>query len=145
MSFSLTGACLIGPALFYWYKTLVWIAGNKGSKLMIAGKKLLVDQLVAVPLFPAGIVALSSLGNGESLEQVKLKLETRYTTIVTRGWTFWPFWQATNFFFIPFRHQALYNNIGSYLWNTYLSYLSNKKMDSEDKESNNVVEIDDDL
>ena len=44
-----------------------------------------------------------------------------------------------------FRAQALYNNIGSYLWNTYLSYLSNKKMDSEDKESNNVVEIDDDL
>ncbi|KAK8096278.1 hypothetical protein PG999_014300 [Apiospora kogelbergensis] len=68
-------------------------------------------------------VFLSSMSvmEGSSLPE---KLETSYTTALTRNWMVWPFVQLVNFRFVPLEHRIILVNVVLLGWNSYLSYIN---------------------
>lgn len=99
-----------------------------------------LDQLVFAPI--AIGVFLSTMATLEG-GSPQAKLESTYTTALTKNWMLWPWVQLANFKFVPLHHRVLTANIVSIGmstvdlwvhmpmltctgWNCYLSFLNNQ-------------------
>ncbi|XP_063979543.1 protein Mpv17 [Diachasmimorpha longicaudata] len=118
------GFCIGGPATYTWYGILDKYIGSKGG--VVAMKKVACDQLFFAPCFIG--VLLSSVGfmQGNDINSIREKLREEYLEILRNNYKVWPMVQMVNFAFVPLQYQVLVVQSVAVLWNSYVSYRTNR-------------------
>lgn len=125
--FAIAGLIFVGPVIRGCLVTIDKLFGPT-SNVIVLGKKLLVDQGICAPTFLAGNITVLTLLHTGSFEQVKKELDRSYVNLLKLNYTFWPFVQMMNFYFIPLTYRVLFGSTAALLWNTIFSYrLYNRK------------------
>ncbi|XP_011496434.1 PREDICTED: protein Mpv17 [Ceratosolen solmsi marchali] len=118
------GFFIAGPATRTWYGILDKYFGSKG--VIVVLKKVACDQLLFAPVFIAILLSTIALMQGHNLKSTKLKLKNEYTDILINNYKLWPIVQLLNFYFVPLHYQVLVVQAIAILWNTYISYRTNR-------------------
>lgn len=111
-----------------WYLTMERMLGSSVT-LTNTLRKVGLDQLGFAPIFTVGILTYIGKLQGQSLQDIKLKLEKELKDIVITGWTIWPAAQIINFYFVPFLVRPLVVSAVALVWNTYLAWKANKSVE----------------
>ena len=74
-----------------------------------------------------------SLTEGKSFEEYINKLKSDLKTAVMGSWAVWVPAHTVNFAFVPPAQRLLYINTIQIGYNVFLSFLGNKKVDTEEK------------
>lgn len=102
------------------------------TSVRVLAKKLLVDQGLIAPCFLAGNISTLKMLETHSIEKVKSELERSYLGLLKINYSFWPFVQVINFYFIPLTYRVPFGSTAALIWITILSYnLSHKQTAKE--------------
>lgn len=124
--FALAGLIFVGPAV---RGCLVMIDKFFGptTSLKILAKKLFVDQCLCAPSFLVGNISTLTIIKTGSIEEVKNELEQSYFKLLKLNYSFWPFVQVINFYFIPLTYRVLFGSSAALAYNTLFSYRLHEK------------------
>ncbi|XP_014214540.1 protein Mpv17 [Copidosoma floridanum] len=122
--FSCIGFFIVGPTVKAWYGILDKYIGSKGAAVVL--KKVICDQLLFAPCFTVILLSMIGAMQGNRFDGIKLKLENEYTEIMINNYKLWPAVQLINFYLVPLHYQVLVVQAVAVLWNTYISYRTNK-------------------
>ena len=114
------GLLLIGPSMCVWYTSLDRII--KATTLRAAVSKMLMDQILFLPVFVAGLIAVMGLLCKEPMDKIKEDLNRDFKPIMIYCYMGWPWIQVLNFHFVPLQHRILVMNICSLFYNTLMSW-----------------------
>ncbi|XP_067824651.1 mpv17-like protein 2 [Heptranchias perlo] len=116
--------CLLGPIVHYWYRGLDGRFPGRTTPIVV--KKVLLDQIIASPIF--GIFYFFGMGTleGHSLMDCGLEFKNKFWEFYKADWTVWPAAQMINFFYVPQKFRVLYVNFLTVGWYTFLSYLKHQ-------------------
>lgn len=109
-----------GPSLTVWYRILDKRIGNKGTTVTI--KKVALDQLLFAPVLNAVLLPTLALFRTGNVEKAKDALKRDYRDVLLANYKLWPLVQLCNFYFTPLQYQVLVVQMVALLWNTYLSW-----------------------
>lgn len=134
------GFCIGGPGLRMWYSVLdkriskminlilneeiinsfysIPALQNRTAKTVT---KVALDQLTFAPIFLATFISTIGALQGNSVDEIKTKLERDYFDILIANYKLWPMVQLVNFNFVPINYQVLLVQVVAIFWNTYLS------------------------
>ncbi|KAL4218292.1 Protein Mpv17 [Mactra antiquata] len=146
LRFVVFGTFMAGPLFSIWYSRL---AKTFGHTKYAALKMVACDQLLFAPPFIAYFLGTMELFKGEGLQDVKLKLQDDYLTVMKTNYKLWPMVQALNFTFVPIHYRVVVVNMVAVGWNTYLAWMSAKVAphkdspveDSDDNNNSNPEEV----
>lgn len=125
--FAIAGFMFVGPVARTCLVTIDKLFGATSSAKVL-GKKLLLDQCVFAPAFLAGNISLLTLLKTRSTQEVKQEIKRSYVKLLKLNYTFWPFVQMLNFYFIPLAYRVVFGSCAALIWNTLFSYkLYNQK------------------
>ena len=103
---------------------------TKTPAYMMASKKLLFDQLCFAPVCTSGFFILLNVlelkGVAKGVQDVQEKLWTSMKV----NWMLWVPANFLNFSMVPIPYQVLMANFVSIIYNTFLSYIHNHKIES---------------
>lgn len=119
--FAIAGLIFVGPVVRGCLVMIDRIFGPTSS-LKILGKKLLLDQVIGAPTFLVGNITTLTLLQTQSFEKVREELNRSYFNLLKLNYTFWPFVQVINFYFIPLTYRVLFGSSAALIWNTMFSY-----------------------
>jgi len=117
------GGAIFGPAATTWFSFLsrrVILNNNPNSTATIL-TRVAMDQLIFTPTNLLVFLSTQAVLEGSS---PKAKIESTYTTAITKNWMIWPWVQLVNFKMVPLEHRVLVVNLVSLGWNCYLSFLN---------------------
>lgn len=97
-----------------------------GNSVRAVVSKMVIDQTVFAPTIIASFFIGQGFLEGRTVDEVKEKFQRAFVPAMLANWSVWPAAQFVNFKFVPLPLQALYVNVVSLGWNTYLS-LANAK------------------
>lgn len=130
LRFAIAGLIFVGPVVRGCLVMIDKIFGPTAS-LKVLAKKLLLDQGICAPCFLAGNITILTFLQERSIEGVKKELNNSYMNLLKLNYTFWPFVQVINFYFIPLTYRVLFGSSAALAWNTLFSYrLYSKKVDT---------------
>lgn len=121
--FMALGFAFVGPVLSIWYgwlATAVKAGGMQGAII-----KLVADQGFFAPIFIGSFMSLLLALEGKTGTIVQ-KLKTDLPSAIVVNWGIWVPAQFINFRFVPPSLTVLVANIVAVVWNTYLSFVSNR-------------------
>lgn len=119
--FALAGLIFVGPVVRGCLVGIDKLFGpTRGVKVLC--KKLLLDQGAIAPCFLAANITVLTLLKTQSFEEVRAELDKSYFNLLKLNYTFWPFVQLLNFYFIPLTYRVLFGSTASLIWNTLFSY-----------------------
>lgn len=119
--FALAGLIFVGPVVRGCLVTIDKLFGPTSSVLVL-GRKLLFDQGLCAPIFLLGNITTLTLLKSQSFEEVRRELHRSYFNLLKMNYTFWPFVQLLNFYFIPLTYRVLFGSTAALMWNTMFSY-----------------------
>lgn len=129
--FAIAGLIFVGPSVRGFLVGIDKLFGPTSNVLVLA-KKLIVDQGLCAPCFLAANITVLTLLHKKSFEEVDKELRRSYLSLLKLNYTFWPFVQLLNFYFIPLTYRVLFGSTAALIWNTLFSYkLYNKKRQLE--------------
>lgn len=135
--FTFLGVVLVGPLLHYWYGFL----GLKipGTHLLPTVQRLACDQLLFAPfvILPAFFSA-NLLLEGRP-ENIVPKLQSDWMSTVFANWALWVPCQFINFKLVPPHLQVLFSNSVGFIWNIYLSSVTNKVAAGDGSEGEKII------
>ncbi|KAI7895880.1 uncharacterized protein EV154DRAFT_494064 [Mucor mucedo] len=119
------GGVFAGPALSTWYRFIdkKVTTTNRFKGLAI---KVGLDQFVFAPFFIAAFFTGQGLFEGKSINEIKSKLESGYTTALAGNYKLWPAVQIVNFYFTPLNYRLMVTNVVALGWNAYLSTVNQR-------------------
>jgi len=127
-SYDLKRTAIMGCLGFSWVApfSITWFRYLRTLNLSVM-KNVLVDQLFGFTTCYAGFLYLHSLmhNHGDIVVAHKIVKE-KYASVITQGWMVWIPVQTINFLVVPFFLRILYIQSVSLLWQTYLSFLTNR-------------------
>lgn len=125
--FGIAGFIFVGPVVRGCLVMIDKVFGPTKS-LAVLGKKLILDQGVCAPCFLAGNITVLTMLKTQSFEETKNELQKSYFNLLKLNYSFWPFVQVINFYFIPLTYRVLFGSSAALAWNTMFSHhLYNKK------------------
>ncbi|KAH9286088.1 Protein Mpv17 [Echinococcus granulosus] len=125
VKFGAIGLFAIGPTLNFWYAFLDRI--YKGQSVIRTLKMVATDQVVMAPILCSSIIGLAAFTRNWSVEEAKQKLSTSFCSALKKNYMVWPPTQFINFTFVPVHFRLFVVNFVSLFWNSFLSYISQKK------------------
>lgn len=123
--FACIGFFIAGPTTRTWYGILDKHFGSKGAAAVL--KKVTCDQLFFAPSFIVVLLSIIGAMQGNDIDSIRLKLHNEYKEILINNYKLWPAVQLINFYLIPLHYQVLVVQTVAILWNTYISYRTNKE------------------
>uniref|UniRef100_UPI00398E913C mpv17-like protein 2 n=1 Tax=Pristiophorus japonicus TaxID=55135 RepID=UPI00398E913C len=116
--------CLLGPFAHFWYRALDRRLPGRTTHIVL--KKVLLDQLIASPIF--GVLYFFGMGTleGHSPVECATEFKSKFWEFYKVDWMVWPGAQMINFFFVPPQFRVLYVNFLTVGWDTFLSYLKHQ-------------------
>lgn len=114
--------CGLGPTITLWYRVLDRMGTKNTTRIVV--KKVLIDQLVASPIFTAVVLTMSRVFSGDEWPIIQKRLEDNYVTVMLNSSFVWPFVQLVNFSIVPQQWRVLFVQLVALAWNTYLSCMS---------------------
>ncbi|KAK6057111.1 Mpv17 / PMP22 family protein [Cooperia oncophora] len=130
--FFVLGSFFITPALNRWFKVLEKINGNPKLDPL---KRMLVDQFAFAPFFNAVILFNLRILEGYGIEKSWSKMKEDWWTIYSTSLKIWPAVQLANFYLIPLNMRVIVVQSVALFWNTYLSFKTQKRMESDEHTS----------
>mmetsp|Transcript_6186 Transcript_6186/g.9724 ORF Transcript_6186/g.9724 Transcript_6186/m.9724 type:complete len:178 (+) Transcript_6186:156-689(+) len=117
------GGLWLSPFLHGWYGMLdkVFV----GSSVGVLAGKLLVDQTIAATANMCMFFTITSVLQGDSLREVKERLDEKLWPTMKTLWCIWPAVQVVNFTLVPLEKRVLVVNCVGVAWSIYLSYMGN--------------------
>jgi len=126
-----------GPPHYIFYKYLDnYFPGR--SKTTI-GKKILIDQLVACPMFNLQFFLGMAFLEGKNWDECWKEFVKKFPTVYLVDWMLWPPCQFINFYLIPPTYRVLYVNGVTVLWNIFLSYMKHYDQLELEKKAVNAI------
>lgn len=119
--FAIAGLIFVGPVARSCLVAIDKVFGPTSS-LVVLAKKLFVDQLMIAPCFIIGNITTLTLLQHGTFDKVSEELNRSYFNILKLNYTFWPFVQMCNFYFIPLTYRVLFGSSCALAWNTIFSY-----------------------
>jgi len=116
---------LVGPVLTVWYGTLARITSSWGSGLVGTAKRVLLDQIVFAPPFIAAFFSAAALLEGRP-DDIPRRLRDGWGSAVIANYQLWPAAQMVNFGLVPAALRVVFSNMVGVVWNTYLSFATDK-------------------
>ncbi|GLV34171.1 shams [Carabus blaptoides fortunei] len=113
-----------GPMHHYFYKYLDKFLPKQN--LNSVGKKILVDQFVASPLFIISFFYGMGLLEGKCYAECKEELRAKFVTVYAMDWFIWPPTQFINFYYLAPQYRVLYINFITMVYDIFLSYVKHK-------------------
>jgi len=129
------GATVHPLAVHFWFNNLErWLGPNpigasKFRILGLAGRKVVVDQLLSSPVFLGSFLVYCQLSQGKSLEEAIKYFKNEWLTLMKGGWSCWPLAHIFNFAFVPIHWRALYVNFVQLGFGMFLSMMGNEGSD----------------
>mmetsp|Transcript_43820 Transcript_43820/g.81841 ORF Transcript_43820/g.81841 Transcript_43820/m.81841 type:complete len:319 (-) Transcript_43820:109-1065(-) len=124
---ALFGFAWHGPSSHYFYGYLDTLM--PGATMDKVAAKVFTDQVLWNPIFATIYFSYLNVMQGKTLADLKLKMKQDLLTGVKASWGFWVPAHFVNFRFIPGDQRVLYINTLQILYNIFLSFLGNKKVD----------------
>ncbi|KAK3578401.1 hypothetical protein CHS0354_035602 [Potamilus streckersoni] len=123
------GIVLAGPVFRTWY----WML-DKTFRMARFGnlKMVFFDQVVFAPSFFLYLFISMAAMKGESMYEIKDKINKDYFDVMYANYQVWPLVQACNFTFVPVQHRVLVVNLVSLGWNTYLAWKTEHKLNHKE-------------
>ncbi|XP_021964630.1 mpv17-like protein 2 [Folsomia candida] len=112
---------LESPPHYYFYKYLDIHYPGKSFKMI--SKKILLDQVIACPMFSVLFFIPLALLEGKSWGRSCEEFKNKFPYVYLVDWILWPPCQLINFYFVPAHYRVLYVNTFTVLWNVFLSYM----------------------
>jgi len=126
-----------GPLLSAWYRFLSRAIPK--TTTITTAFKVSLDQFCFIPGMLGSFLILNASLQRMDLSEIKQILERDYFKCLMANYQLWPMAMAFNFYLMPLKHQVLFTNSVSVVWNTYLSWRANKKLTKEDQEQKTVM------
>ena len=117
---SFYAALVWAPATHYWFQFLEYVFPGDG--LLVAVKRMLLDQSVYAPLVIASLFFVVGALEGLSLRTVAAKTRDGFLPTLTRNWMLWPAAQIVLQGFVPMQHRIFIANCINLPWTAYLAY-----------------------
>lgn len=124
--FAFVGAALAGPCMFVWYRALDRHVRfrSKGARTVV---KTLADQILFLPPYLGGFVAVMAALRGEDAKTIHEKLSRDFKPMLMTSYGVWPITQLFNFYVLPFKHRILLINLVCLFWNSYIGWKAERK------------------
>jgi len=103
-----------------------------GTKPITVATKVAIDQTMWNPIFGLMFFGYLNLVEGKSFDDYKNKIKADLKTAVMGSWAVWVPAHTINFAFVPPSQRLLYINTIQIGYNVFLSFLGNKKVESDD-------------
>jgi len=126
LKFGAIGAVYVGPIISTWYRFLERAIVFKSAGLQAVGK-MAVDQIFLAPTFLYSFLWINGLTSFKPVDEVKREAHKNYFDILITNYKVWPFVQVFNFWVVPLRYRVIFVQVIAIFWNTYLSYMLNRK------------------
>ncbi|KAI8882707.1 hypothetical protein K501DRAFT_186115 [Backusella circina FSU 941] len=119
------GCVFAGPALSTWYR---FIDRSVKTTKPLQGllTKVALDQFLFAPFFIGAFFSVQGLFEGKSMNDIKEKLASSYTTALIGNYKIWPAVQICNFYFTPLNYRLMVTNVVALGWNAYLSTVNQR-------------------
>lgn len=124
--FFLLGIAWDGPLISTWYRTLGTAIPSTTKVATVS--KVVLDQGLFIPGVLGSFLVLNGILKGMSMDEVQQVLERDYFQLLLANYQLWPAVMLLNFYLMPVRHQVLFTNCVSLIWNTYLSWKANVEL-----------------
>ncbi|KAL7505735.1 hypothetical protein ACHAXN_003179 [Cyclotella atomus] len=105
-----------------------------GTAPLTVATKVAIDQTIWNPIFGLMFFGYLNVVEGKSFDDYVNKIKADLKTAVMGSWAVWVPAHTINFAFIPPSQRLLYINSIQIGYNVFLSFLGNKKVDSDDEE-----------
>jgi protein Mpv17 len=105
-----------------------------GTAPLTVATKVAIDQTIWNPIFGLMFFGYLNVVEGKSLDDYVNKIKADLKTAVMGSWAVWVPAHTINFAFIPPSQRLLYINSIQIGYNVFLSFLGNKKVDSDEEE-----------
>lgn len=128
--FAIAGLIYVGP-LARGCIVLVERLFGPTKSLLLLSKKVLFDQLLSAPIFLAGNITTLTYLKSQSFDEVQKEIRQSYFNLLKLGYSFWPFVQLLNFYFIPVAYRVVFGSGAALIYNVLFSYRLNCKKPHE--------------
>ncbi|KAM0007916.1 hypothetical protein Hdeb2414_s0015g00440771 [Helianthus debilis subsp. tardiflorus] len=116
------GLFILGPAQHLWFNFLGRILPKRDMTTTL--KKLIVGQIFYGPSCTAVFFTYNAFLQGESGNEITLRLRRDLLPTLTGGLMYWPVCDFFTYKIIPVHLQPLMNSSFSFLWTIYLTYMA---------------------
>ncbi|KAF2358562.1 Mpv17/PMP22 [Trinorchestia longiramus] len=110
-----------GPLHHIFYIWLDKILPRKNARTV--GKKILLDQLLAAPMFAISFFVVAGLLEGKQFYSTLEEFKRKFPAVYLFDWMIWPPSQSINFLYVPVPYRVLYINCITVVWDAFLSYM----------------------
>lgn len=130
-SFRMTvyGALIGGPVIGTWFgfiNRVITIKNKWAATIVRVG----IDQAFFSPTILAIFMGGISVLEGRNMAEIKEKFHKSYFNGLMNSYCYWPFVNMFTFAFIPVHYRPIVNSGFGIAWNTYLSHLNQKSLQS---------------
>ncbi|CDW53985.1 protein Mpv17 [Trichuris trichiura] len=129
--FLFIGTFYVGPSLWAWFTFLE--RRVPGSTIGVAVKRMMLDQLVFAPISYLGFLSLIGFLRRMDGDGVLEKVKNEFWPVYLANLKVWPAVQLFNFYVIPVQHRLLITKCVGFLWNTFLSWRTNRQNSDNSK------------
>ncbi|CEP10627.1 hypothetical protein [Parasitella parasitica] len=122
-------AAINGPLVGTWFgfiNNAVKIKNKWAATFVRVG----IDQAVFSPAILAIFMGGISILEGRTLTEIKMKFENSYFKGLMNAYCYWPFVNIFTFSLIPVHYRPIVNSCFGIAWNSYLSHMNQKSLQS---------------
>lgn len=125
LTLATVGLIYSGPINHFWFATLEKLVRTQQQVASVV-MKLVIDQVMFVPVAISGYMATRSILEGKSETQICTQLNEKLMPATKAAWHFWPVVNLISFSIVPVVYRVLFGNACAIFWNARLSSISSQ-------------------